>query len=254
MKTISNSQRLREKIALLLPEMAAVGAELSHHPHVRALYPEFLISTHQAMRTAVALLRTAAERCRALADADPVAAALAPYYERHAKEEDHDHWALEDLEVLGVPRAEVLRRIPSPTVASLIGAQYYWVLHHHPVSMMGDMMVREGYQPSREAVEALAARSGYPRTAFRTLERHARVDLRHRDELMEVLDGLPLREEHHTILGVSALHTVHMMIQANRELLERAPTLALQTEAYNSSAASAPCTRSTYRSTATTRC
>lgn len=82
------------------------------------------------------------------------------------------------------------------------------------------MMVREGYPSSAEAVEALIARTGYPRVAFRTMERHSRLDLHHRDDLV---DGLPLQEEHHAIMGVSALHTMHMMIQANRELLERAP-------------------------------
>jgi pyrroloquinoline quinone (PQQ) biosynthesis protein C len=219
---ISHSRRLRQKIELLLPEMAAVSAELADHPHFRALYPELLVNMHQGMRASAALLRTAAARCRELAGTDPVAAALAPYYAHHVQEEDHAHWALEDLEVLGVPRAEVLRRMPSPAVASMVGAQYYWVLHHHFLAMLGDMMVREGYPASIEAVEVLVARSGYPRTAFRTLERHAHLDQHHRDDLIELLDGLPLQEEHHTILGVSALHTVDMVIQANRELLERA--------------------------------
>jgi hypothetical protein len=223
MTTLTHSQRLRQKIELLLPEAAAVTAELADHPHFRELYPELLVNVHQGMRASVALLQTAAARCRALEGADPVAAALAPYYARHVKEEDHDYWALEDLEVLGVPRAEVLRRMPSPTVASMIGAQYYWVLHHHPVAMLGDMMVREGYPSSPAAVEALIARTGYPRAAFRTMERHSRLDLHHRDDLVELLDGLPLQEEHHAIMGVSALHTLDMMIQANRELLERAP-------------------------------
>ena len=104
----------------------------------------------------------------------------------------------------------------------MVGAQYYWVLHHHPVAMLGDMMVREGYPSGPEAVEELVARTGHPRAAFRTLERHSRLDQHHRDDLIEMMDGLPLREEHHTIMGVSALHTVDMVIRANHELLERA--------------------------------
>src|SRR5262249_42638154 len=86
MKTISHSRRLRQKIELLLPEMAEVS----------------------------------------LADADPVAAALAPYFEHHAKKEDHDHWALEDREVPGVSRAERCsgcppRRWPRWSVLSITG-------------------------------------------------------------------------------------------------------------------------------------
>jgi hypothetical protein len=223
MNTISHSRRLRQKIELLLPQLDAISAELTSHPRFRELYPEVLIAMHQGMRASVPLLQTALRRCRELEHADPVAAALVPYFAQHVKEEDHDRWALEDLEVLGVPRAEVLRRIPSPTVAAMVGSQYYWVLHHHPVAMLGDMMAREGYPPSVAAVDRMIAQTGYPRTAFRTIERHCRLDVHHRDDLIEVLDGLPLREEHHTALGISALHTVHLMTQLFREVLERAP-------------------------------
>jgi pyrroloquinoline quinone (PQQ) biosynthesis protein C len=149
------------------------------------------------MRASAALLQTAADRCRELAEHDPIAAALAPYYAHHVQEENHAHWALEDLEVLGVPREEVLRRMPSPTIASMIGAQYYWVLHHHPVAMLGDMMVREGYPSTIEAVEVLVARSGHPCSAFRTMERHAHLDQHHRDDLIELLDALPARGAPH---------------------------------------------------------
>jgi hypothetical protein len=83
-------------------------------------------------------------------------------------------------------------------------------------------LVREGYPPSAERVETLVLLSGYPRAAFRTLERHSRLDEHHRDDLIAVLDGLPLREEHHTILGVSALHSLDVVIQGHREVLARA--------------------------------
>src|SRR5262249_298715 len=109
--------------------------------------------------------------------------------------------------------------------ASLVGAQYFWVLYHHPVALMGEQMVREGYVPGVEMVEVMMARSGHPRAAFRNSERHCRLDVRHRAELIEVLDSLPLGEEHPTIMGVSALHAVQMGIQANRELLELADGL-----------------------------
>jgi len=233
MTTISHSRRLRQKIELFLPELAEASAALADHPRIRALYPELVVNTHHGMRASAALLRTAAHRCRDLADSDPVAAALEPYYAQHALEEDHDHWALEDLEVIGIPRADVLRRMPPPTVASMAGAQYYWVLHHHPVALLGDVMVREGYVPTVEAVDVLVARTGYPRAAFRNLERHAHVDLKHGDDVIEQLDGLPLREEHHTILGVSALHTLQMSTQMLRELLDWADALpAAEDQAY----------------------
>ena len=27
--------------------------------------------------------------------------------------------------------------MPSPAVAALVGSQYYWLLHHHPVALLG---------------------------------------------------------------------------------------------------------------------
>jgi hypothetical protein len=219
----SHSDRLRQKIELVLPELADVAVELASHPNIRELYADFLVMLHQGMRASVSLLQTAFERCQALADTDPVAAALAPYYGHHIKEEDHDYWALEDLEVLGISRAEALQRIPSASMASMVGAQYYWVLHHHPVAMLGDMMVREGYQSPVEVVDELVGRTGHPRSAFRTMERHCHLDIRHGEDLIEMVDGLPLEEEHHTVMGISALHTIHMMVQSYREILEGAP-------------------------------
>jgi hypothetical protein len=222
MSTLRHSERLRQKIELVLPELVEVSTELVSHPNFRELYVEFLVTMHQGMRASVSLLQTAFERCQALADTDPVAAALAPYYGHHIKEEDHDYWALEDLEVLGVSRSEVLRRIPSPSMASMIGAQYYWVLHHHPVAMLGDQMVREGYPPQVELIDELVRRTGYPRSAFRTMERHCHLDIHHTEHLIEIVDALPLQEEHHTVMGISALHTIDMMLQGYREILERA--------------------------------
>jgi hypothetical protein len=89
------------------------------------------------------------------------------------------------------------------------------------------MMVREGYPSGIEAIEMLVARSGHPRAAFRTMERHAHLDLHHRDDLIDMLDDLPLLEDHLRILEISALYTIQMVMQTNRELLERAATLGL---------------------------
>lgn len=231
MSKLTHSQRLRQKIELVMPELTEVGAELVGHPNFRQLYADFLMTMHQGMRASVSLLQTAFERCQAIADADPVAATLAPYYGHHIKEEDHDYWALEDLEVLGVSRDEALRRIPSPSMASMIGSQYYWVLHHHPVAMLGDQMVREGYPPTVEVINELVARTGHPRSAFRTLERHCHLDIRHTQDLIDMVDSLPLTEEHHTVMGISAFHTIDMMVQAYREILDNAPGAAVTSAA-----------------------
>ena len=75
---------------------------------------------------------------------DPLAAPLARYLEEHVDEElGHDETLLGDLETLGVDRAEVLERIPPPAVAALVGSQYYWILHYHPVAFLGYVALME---------------------------------------------------------------------------------------------------------------
>src|SRR5207237_3301598 len=104
-------------------------------------------------------------------------------------------WLLDDLEVLGGGRAAVLARPPSPTVAALVGAQYYWILHYHPVGLLGYIGVFEGYPPSPAMIDGLVASTGYGRDAFRTMIAHAELDPGHRDELDRLLDELPLTPE-----------------------------------------------------------
>jgi hypothetical protein len=223
MSTISNSRRLRRSIEESLPELLAATGAVMAHPQFRELYPELLITVHQMVRATVPLMRAALQRSREIEDTDAVAAAMVPYLARHIKEEmHHDDWLLEDLEFLGVARADVLRRMPPPSVASFIGAHYYWIHHHHPVAKLGQIAVMEGYPPTVGIIDSLAGRTGFGRPAFRTLEKHCHLDSHHRDEFDEALDAMPLGEEHHAILELSARHTVRAAAAAYREVQERA--------------------------------
>ena len=178
MNTRSNSERLRRKTELVLPILGAASSEVIHHPQFRELYPEFLVTVHWMIRATVPLMRTALQRCHELEATDPVAAAMVPFLTQHIKAEmDHDEWLLQDLELIGVPRSEVLQRMPSPTVAAMIGAHYYWIHHHHPVAKLGQVAVMDGYPAPVEVVELMAAKTGYPREAFRTIERHCHLDI-----------------------------------------------------------------------------
>jgi len=155
-----------------------------------------------------------------------VAAGLAPYLAQHIKEEmHHDEWLLEDLEILGIERSGVLERMPSAAVASLVGAQYYWIQHCHPVALLGYLSVIEGNPPTPGLVQTMVEKTGYPRKAFRTLEKHAQLDPHHRDDLDDTLDGLPLLPRHLAVIGASALHTLRMLATAWREILDGAPAI-----------------------------
>jgi len=216
------SVRLRGKIALVVGPYAEACTELVESPRLRELWPEFLVLQHQIIRATVPLTEAALAEARALSGADPLAEPLVVYLEEHVAEElDHDDQLLVDLELLGLERAAVLERMPPPAVATLVGCQYYWLHHFHPLAFLGYIGFMEGYPPTPELVETLVERTGYPRPAFQTFAEHAELDPGHRDHLDRVLDALPLTKEQETVLGVSAMVTADLAARALREVLER---------------------------------
>jgi hypothetical protein len=216
------AHRLRAKLGFVLPGLVAASERLNSHPRIRELYPEYLRVTHGVIRASVPLMEAARKRALTMTDTDGVAAGLAVYLGAHIPEErGHDEWLLNDLEVLGRERAAVLAQAPSPTVASVVGAQYYWILHHHPVALLGYIAVLEGYPPSRGLIDDLIARTGYPRKAFRTLLAHGVLDPRHRDDLDAAIDALPLTSAHESLIGVSALWSARMLTRILDEVVER---------------------------------
>jgi hypothetical protein len=216
---MAESERLRAKIELILPGLSGASRRLILDPRIADLYPEYLFTLHCIIRASVPLMETARKCADELAPDDAVSAALVRYLDEHIPEEhDHDEWLLEDLNLLGRDRSSILARPPSPTVAAAVGAQYYWILHYHPVALLGYIGVLEGYPPSIELLDELAARSGHSRAAFRTLIAHAELDPGHRDELDTLLDGLPLTQEQSTVMGLSAISSVQMLSRAVDEV------------------------------------
>jgi hypothetical protein len=213
------SQQLRAKIDLVLPLLSAAGRKLITHPNFANLYPSYLFTLYSMTCATVPLMQVALDQARLLAATDPVAAHMAPYLEKHIPEEMHCHWLLEDLEALGYERAAILRQLPSPTVAALIGAQYYWISHYHPVALFGYMELAEGYPPTTAQVDEMIMATGHPPEAFRSLRRHAYLDLEHREELHAVLDSLPLLPEHSTVIGINAMQSVELASRAIGEII-----------------------------------
>ncbi|MFB9680266.1 iron-containing redox enzyme family protein [Streptosporangium vulgare] len=204
---------LRAKIDLTGHALRSAGGSLWRASDPRRRYRDYLCAMHMVIRASVPLLRVAAARSAELGEAE-----LATYLERHAEEETgHDDWLLEDLALID-PSADVRRDTPPPSVAGLVGAQYYWVLHHHPVALLGYIAVLEGEAPSPALLEHIERSTGYPRAAFRTLWRHAALDPGHRDDLDRMLDGLPAVRERQAAVGTSALHTVRAAAELLREL------------------------------------
>jgi hypothetical protein len=218
---MSHSRRLRDKIQLARGELDSLATALWTHPRLPEIYPEFLFRNHAVIRASVPLMEAAAASCSSSAASDPLAAGMFRYLTHHIPEErHHDDWVLEDLELLGVCRRKVLARIPPPAVAALVGSQYYWIHHFHPVALLGFIAVLEGTPPSVEYFEGLADRTGIPVKAFSNLLRHGMIDPRHRDDLDHALDELPLTGDHHALLGISAFQTVHWLARVVEDLPE----------------------------------
>ena len=192
-----------------------------NHGRLHELFPEFLFIDYSISRATTHLMEAALAEARTRSDSDPVAACLAEYLLRHIPEElHHDEWLLADMEALGHKREDVLKRLPCPTAAALVGAQYYWIFHAHPVSVLGYLAVVEGEPPSAAFLEEVIPRSGIPPKAFGTFIKHAQLDPLHRDDLNGTLDRMPLNAKQTALVGISAVQTVHWICCAFEELLQ----------------------------------
>jgi hypothetical protein len=209
------SRVLRAKLEWMRRPLDAALERLWAESDQQRAYPGFLIHLHQVIRASVPLMQAARERSLERAASDPVCAGLAEYLAVHIDEErGHDAWALEDLEAAGVGRETVLASVPPAQAAALVGAQYYWIEHHHPVALLGYIFALEdGPDDADRFLDELRARSGFPETAFRTLRHHGRLDPGHRADLDRLVDRLPLERAHKDAIGVSLAHTAASMAE-----------------------------------------
>lgn len=216
------STRLYAKLTCAYPVVSAYAQQIWSSPRIRDLYPIYLGTMHMIVRSAVPLMEAAMTRAMLQISEDPLAASLIKYLKRHIKEEiGHDGWLLEDLKAIGADPDEFLRLIPSPHVAELVGAQYYWLHHHHPVSILGHLAAIECYHPPSGFAERLRALTGYPKEGFRAIARHEVLDVHHKQEIFSLIDRLPLKPDHEKMVGISALHTMNGEIDVLSSIYER---------------------------------
>ncbi len=209
------SARLRRKLELVLPAFEMPGRLLLNHPRARELYPPYMAAGSYVSLVMVPLMEVALGRARARAPTDPVADGLIAYLERHIVEEMHGDEpggaSLDDLAAVGID-TDALRVRPLPEkIAALIGTHYFRILHAHPVAILG-LLWLEAYPPHAPLVEELIERTGLPRDGFRQLLLHSELDVRHGEELHEVVDALPLEPWHEELIGLGALQTMAFLI------------------------------------------
>lgn len=218
-EVISSSVMLRRTMGLLLPALSRVAERFWSHPELRALYPQYLVALHTIVRASVPLMAQAhTVLCESYLDT-PVGPPLAAYLAHHLPEETgHDDWLLEDIERLGLCRDLATRPAPSTTVATMVGSQYYYIHHYHPAVLLGYIAALEGYPPEIGLVGRAAQATGYPVEAFRTLRRHAHLDIHHRADFDAAFDAMPLDGDLLALIRANAVQTLDRLVRVMDEL------------------------------------
>lgn len=211
-RRMSNSDLIRAKMQLTCGAAQRAFTTFWARDDLPEVAPALLVLLHQIVRSTVPLLEAGRDRAAERAADDPLSAALEAYYGKHAVEEtDHDLWTLDDLEAVGYPRAAVLDIPPLPDVAAMMGAQYYWLHHYHPVMLLGCVAILEGSPPSNALVDRLERDTGLGPLAFRTYRFHGEVDPHHLEDLDRAMDEMPLTPRHIGLIGISATYTANAL-------------------------------------------
>ena len=212
----------------MVPAFGAPGRLISDHPEAREL---FRVPRHGGYLTLVMipLMESALERARAL-----------PRRIRWRRGSRSTSSTTSPRRCTATsraaPRSTTSRRSESTPAhfglgrfrrrsRSLIGNQYFWIWHHHPVALLG-LLELEAYHPDKESVEQLMERTGLPADGFRQLLLHAELDVDHAEELHQVLDSLPLTPEHEQAIALSALQAMALLTDAWLDVLADAPVAA----------------------------
>lgn len=175
---------------------------------------QYLHTVNGLAQSCMPLLELAVRRCRKLAPDDPASEALGSYYaQRMAKSTVRNRHSFARLLITGRESVSVLGELASRTIADLVGAQYYWIEHDHPVTLLGYLLVLDDGASvcwSRDPVEAGARNQTIEPLC--TLDEPTQQQVRRADDLVELLDTLPLSEKQQTTVVHSALRTVEELV------------------------------------------
>ncbi|MFT5758403.1 MAG: hypothetical protein ACI9LM_003144 [Alteromonadaceae bacterium] len=227
MRTISGKLTHFERLTNNLGYMNLRSQHVASIFNGLAVHPEVCIEhiwiNQMVARATVPLMQEVVKVAKGMPD-DPISAPLIKYMTRHiAEETDHDQWYANDLALLGIPNEQMYARIPPPNVAALVGSQYYWLQHYHPVAFMGYLACLEVYHPTVEYVEGLIKKSGLPAEGFSTIMEHAIIDAHHSQDIIDTLNALPLTEEQYKMVEMSAFQTFRYVALVMEDVCKVAP-------------------------------
>lgn len=213
------SVKYSDALSYIMPPALNVAGKAVVFCELPGFYADFLSMQHRIIRASVPLMEEALRQCLVLQEADERMSLLAEYFRLHIQEEQsHDEWLLQDLESIEYDRKTLLAEMPSGPIASLVGSQYYWIRHHHPLALLGYIGVLEGAPPTNAYIHKLQRATGFPQTAFRTFIKHGELDPGHKEELSHLLDTLSLNERELDMVIISAAHTVVHLVNVHEEL------------------------------------
>lgn len=219
---LSHFERLQNSIQLFKTRCTLVcqkGLKLACYPEVikEQAYINYCISSS----TIPLLIETI--RCAKLLPNDPIAELLIPYLEKHIPEEQgHDRIALDDFIRLGGTKEQAVNRIPPGNISALLGSQYH-LIRHHPIAFLGYLCATEVNHPTVEYVENLIRVSGQPRECFTAMLLHATVDIGHKEDIINLLNSLPMTEEQYKIVEMSAFQSYRYIALVMEDVCRVAP-------------------------------
>jgi len=227
MTLIKSPQTHYQRLAKNMQLMKLRAGEVGNQFKALAQYPEVCIEhgfiNYMIASSTVPLLEEAL-RCAKLLPDDIVCQQLTGYLRRHiAEETDHDTWFLDDLEAFGLAKEDIKRRMPPPNMAAMVGSQYYWIRHHHPVSILGYLACLEINHPTVEYVESLINSSNLPAKGFDTFMEHAKLDVHHKNDIIDMINNLPLTEELYQMIEMSAFQTYRYVALVMEDVCRVAP-------------------------------
>jgi len=200
-------QELTDKLSFMSERAFATNRDFQAHPRLDKICPEYIYAGYCVSSATVPLMEETV-RCAKLLSDDPICKPLIKYLEQHIEEErGHDEWYIRDLAHLGMSREAVTNRIQPSNSTAMIGSQYFWVRHQHPIAFMGYLASIETYPPTVEYVENLIKDSGLPAEGFDTLMKHAELDIHHSKDIINLMNTLPLTKAHKAMIEMSALQT-----------------------------------------------
>lgn len=221
---LTNSEIVRAKIRLFGHQLGLAAYQFWTHAEFPRVYREYIFQSHSIIRASVPLMEAAERSCGLPKHADdPALQLFAQYLRRHIPEETgHHEWIVDDGEAMGLKRADILARLPKESATQLVGVQYYWIHHYNPIALAGFIATMEGDPPTTEFVEEVARRNDLPLSCFSSFLYHAKIDPKHRRDLDDLLDSLPLTDDHLALIGLSSLRTIGTMTRIMNGIIETA--------------------------------